>query len=102
VVNVGRRDSRSRVGHLLCEIGLRLQLAGLSDGRRYSMPMTQEQLADAAGLTAVHVNRVLKQLVAEGLIRRDKRMIEIPDWERLAAAADFNERYLHQQETAAA
>ena len=95
VVNVGRRDSRARIAHLLCELSLRMQAAGLASGHRYQLPMTQEQLADAVGLTSVHVNRVLKQLGDQGLIRRDKRHIVIEDWPRLREVGDFNERYLH-------
>jgi CRP-like cAMP-binding protein len=95
VVNVGRRDSRARVAHLLCELSLRMQAAGLASGHRYQLPMTQEQLADAVGLTSVHVNRVLKQLAEEGLITRDRRTIVIEDWRRMREAGDFNDRYLH-------
>jgi CRP-like cAMP-binding protein len=95
VVNVGRRDSRARIAHLLCEFSLRLEAAGLASNHRYELPMTQEQLADAVGLTSVHVNRVLKQLGEEGLISRDRRSITIEDWGRMRAAGDFNERYLH-------
>jgi CRP-like cAMP-binding protein len=95
VVNVGRRDSRARVAHLLCEFSLRLEAAGLASNHQYELPMTQEQLADAVGLTSVHVNRVLKQLGEEGLIRRDRRSILIVDWKRMREAGDFNERYLH-------
>lgn len=57
--------------------------------------MTQEQLADATGLTAVHVNRVLKGLEADGMIDRTRRMVRFPDWERLREVGDFNPRYLH-------
>src|SRR5688500_6219237 len=53
VVNVGRRDSRARVAHLLCEFSLRLEAAGLASNHHYELPMTQEQLADAVGLTSV-------------------------------------------------
>jgi CRP-like cAMP-binding protein len=95
VVNVGRRDSRARVAHLLCEFSLRLEAAGLAKNHQYELPMTQEQLADAVGLTSVHVNRVLKQLGEEGLIRRDRRSITIEDWDRMRATGDFNARYLH-------
>jgi CRP-like cAMP-binding protein len=95
VVNVGRRDSRARVAHILCEFSLRLEAAGLASNHHYELPMTQEQLADAVGLTSVHVNRVLKQLGDEGLIRRDRRTIVITDWKRMREAGDFNERYLH-------
>ncbi|TFI60044.1 Crp/Fnr family transcriptional regulator [Sphingomonas parva] len=95
VVNVGRRDSRARVAHILCEFSLRLEEGGLAREHRYELPMTQEQLADAVGLTSVHVNRVLRQLGEEGLISRDRRSITIQDWQRLRDAGDFNERYLH-------
>jgi DNA-binding Lrp family transcriptional regulator len=57
--------------------------------------MTQEQLADAVGLTPVHVNRTLKALEAEGLIVRSKRSVSFPDWKKLRGAGDFNQRYLH-------
>ena len=95
VVNVGRRDSRARVAHILCEFSLRLEAAGMAENHRYELPTTQEQLADAVGLTSVHVNRVLRQLEEEGLIDRNRRSITISDWARLRDAGDFNERYLH-------
>jgi CRP-like cAMP-binding protein len=95
IVNVGRRDSISRISHLLCELSLRLQAAGLSRDHRYEIPMTQEQLADCTGLTPVHVNRVLKELGRLGLIEREKRSISIVQWDRLQEIGDFNTRYLH-------
>lgn len=95
VLNVGRRDARGRISHLLCEFARRLQLAGLGEDDRYQLPMTQEQIADSTGLTAVHVNRVMKGLEREGLIKRSGRIVAIPDWEALRLAADFNETYLH-------
>ena len=73
IVNVGRRNSVTRVAHLLCEFALRLEEAGLASHERYELPMTQEQLADATGLTPVHINRVLKELGRLGLIDRKKR-----------------------------
>lgn len=93
--NVGRRDARTRVAHLLCEIGLRIEAAGIGERGRYELPMTQEQLADATGLTPVHVNRVLQGLGADQIIDRDKRVIEVADWDRLAAVGDFRSSYLH-------
>ena len=95
VLNVGRRDSRMRVAHLLCELGVRLDAEGLAQDYGYDLPMTQEQLADAVGLTPVHVNRTLKALEAEGLIVRSKRSISFPDWKQLRLVGDFNQRYLH-------
>jgi CRP-like cAMP-binding protein len=95
VLNVGRRDSMTRVAHLLCELGVRLDAEGLAEDYGYELPMTQEQLADAVGLTPVHVNRTLKALETGGLIVRSKRSISFPDWKRLRAVGDFNQRYLH-------
>ena|SRR6187402_2315955 len=97
VLNIGRRDARGRLAHLLCEFALRLEVLGLAPDHGYQLPMTQEQLADATGLTSVHVNRVLKSLEAEGLIVRNRRNISFPDWRRLRDVGDFNPRYLHFQ-----
>ncbi|RYF38033.1 MAG: Crp/Fnr family transcriptional regulator, partial [Cytophagaceae bacterium] len=68
IANIGRRDARTRVAHLLCEIAVRLRSAGLMTGNRYELPMTQEQIGDATGLTPVHVNRTLQALRKDGLI----------------------------------
>jgi CRP-like cAMP-binding protein len=96
VTNVGRRDARTRIAHLLCEFSLRLQLAGLGEQTNYELPMTQEQLADATGLTPVHVNRTIKALEAEKLIdRTSARSITIGDWRKLADVGDFQSGYLH-------
>ncbi len=94
-LNVGRRDARTRLAHLLCELGTRLNALGLAEDYSYHLPMTQDELADAIGLTPIHVNRTLKSLEAEGLIVRDRRKVSFPDWERLREVADFNELYLH-------
>src|SRR3954454_16383883 len=94
--NVGRRDAPTRVAHLLCEFSLRLKVAGLGEQSNYELPMTQEQLADATGLTSVHVNRTLRALDAAGLIERSNpRRIEIGDWRKLADVGDFDSSYLH-------
>jgi CRP-like cAMP-binding protein len=99
IANIGRRDARIRVAHLLCEFGLRLEHAGLAHDTTYTLPMTQEQLADATGLTPVHVNRTLKGLEAEGLISRSSpRAIHIGNWKHLADAGDFDAGYLHMKQ----
>jgi CRP-like cAMP-binding protein len=95
VLNVGRRDSRARLAHLLCELAVRLDAEGLAQEYGYELPMTQEQLADAVGLTPVHVNRTLKALEAEGLITRTRRNISFPNWQQMRRVGDFNQRYLH-------
>lgn len=94
-LNVGRRDARTRTAHLLCEFSWRLRAAGLGEECRYELPMTQEQLADALGLTPVHVNRTLKALEHDGLIERSHRAVQIADRDALARAGDFHSQYLH-------
>lgn len=95
LLNIGRRPARQRLAHLYCELAKRLKLAGLGDEHGYRMPMTQEQLADATGLTPVHVNRSLRGLEDDGLIARDRRFVTIPDWDRLADESGFSALYLH-------
>jgi len=95
ILNIGRRDARMRIAHLLCEFVVRFEAAGLGGSSTYELPITQEQLADAVALTSVHVNRTLMKLEEEGLITRTKRIISIVDWEELANVADFDARYLH-------
>lgn len=95
VVNVGRRDSRARIAHLLCELALRLRSIGLVHDDRFDFPLTQEQLADATGLTAVHTNRTLQSLRKDGLIQLTGRSLTVLDWDRLCEVAEFDELYLH-------
>jgi CRP-like cAMP-binding protein len=101
IMNIGRRDARERLAHIFCEFAVRLEMAGMGSTTGYELPMTHEQLADASGLTAVHVNRTLKSMDADGLIRREKRFVLIPDWEKLRAVAGFSELYLHLDQVAA-
>ena len=97
VVNVGRRDSKARIAHLLCELAIRLKKIG--DGREWTFefPLTQEQLADATGLTPVHTNRTLQALRKDGLIQLTARSLTILDWKGLQEVGDFDELYLHQE-----
>ncbi|MDB5714726.1 MAG: Crp/Fnr family transcriptional regulator [Sphingomonadales bacterium] len=96
VLNVGRRDAPARIAHLLCEFGTRSESAGLSRDGKFELPMTQEQLADATGLTPVHVNRTLQRLGAQGLIERTMRSIDVIDWDGLKLVAGFQGAYLHE------
>lgn len=98
VTNIGRRDARTRLLHLLCEYAVRSRAAGRSDTAATELPMTQEQLGDATGLTAVHVNRTLRTLEADGLVTRSKRFVRLADGDRAVEEADFNPRYLHLPE----
>lgn len=100
VLNVGRRDARARIAHILCEIAVRMRVAGVIMAPRFQLPMTQDQLADATGLTSVHVNRTLKILVQGGLIEQGGRWITILDWNGIRRVGDFNPLYLHLDQTA--
>lgn len=94
IANVGRRNARTRISHLLCEFATRMRAMGLIAANSYELPMTQEQLADATGLTPVHVNRVLQDLRRSGLIKSDRRTITIDDWQALSETGDFDPSYL--------
>jgi CRP-like cAMP-binding protein len=95
IANIARRNAASRIAHLLCEFGVRLEAAGLGAKLAYELPMTQEQLADCTGLTPVHVNRTLKLLEASGDIMRSIRHVAIADWDKISSTADFRSEYLH-------
>jgi CRP-like cAMP-binding protein len=95
VVNVGRRDAQSRISHLLCELVLRLRSAGQCESTTCDFPITQEQLADATGLTPVHTNRTVQELRRKKLITLTSQKLTVLDWNGLAEVGDFNERYLH-------
>lgn len=97
VVNVGRRNSRTRIAHLLCELAVRLQQIGADRYGSFDFPLTQDQIADATGLTAVHTNRTLQSLRRDGLIQLNNRSLTILDWEGLREAGDFDELYLHHE-----
>lgn len=89
IANMGRRDARGRIAHLFCELSMRDHRTGGQDGCEIVLPLTQAELADATGMTTVHVNRTLRALEAEGFIDRDRRRIIVPNWRRLAELADF-------------
>jgi CRP-like cAMP-binding protein len=98
VMNVGRREAYHRVAHLFCEMLVRLRAVGLTEDHACDLPITQGELADAFGLTPVHVNRVLKQMRADGLIETKGSRLTIPDWDRLKEVGEFNPTYLHLEQ----
>jgi len=103
ITNVGRRDGYSRMAHILCEMVVRLRAVGLAQDHTCDLPITQSELADATGLTTVHVNRVLQQLRGAGLITLKGGVLSVLDWDGLKKAGDFDPTYLHlEQEQAAA
>ena len=95
VLNIGQRDAKSRIAHMLCEFAIRREAAGLGEPEHFDLPMTQQQIADATGLTPVHVNRMLQMLGAEAVIEREGRRITISDWDKMRRVADFEPGYLH-------
>lgn len=92
---LGRLDAVGRVAHFLCETNARLLSAGLSDGRRFALALTQADIAEICGLTTVHVNRVMRQLRVEGLCVFRASLVDILDPPSLAARAQFNSAYLY-------
>lgn len=94
VINIGRRVALERVAHLFCEIFERLRPVGMVEGHSCAMPVTQTDLADATGLSVVHLNRTLQELRAAGLIVLRDRTLMIPDMEALKNAALFSPNYL--------
>lgn len=95
VVNVGRRSSEQQLAHLFCELYFRLNSVGLAQDHHFPMPFTQNALGDMLGITSVHVQRTMGRLRDKGLIVQQGRQLQIPDFERLATAGDFDPAYLH-------
>ena len=95
LVNIGRRNSIERTAHFFIELVERMLLVGLSNETRFECPLTQKVLADALGLTAIHVNRVLKQLRELNLITMQHGSVIIHDLPRLRKLSGFQGGYLH-------
>jgi CRP-like cAMP-binding protein len=94
VGNLGRRNAVSRSAHLLCEMGVRMEEARLGTRTEYELPLTQTQLGDALGLTPVHVNRTLRALRDDRIVRIEQRTFYIEDWDRLSELAEFDPDFL--------
>ncbi len=94
-VSLGRRTASERLGHLFCELHLRQTLVGLAEGSTCDLPLTQSELADLLGLSAVHVNRSIQDLRGRGLISLRNRKLIIHDLEELRDLSFFDSDYLH-------
>lgn len=94
VMNVGRRSARQRLAHLCCELAWRSREAGLGDGQSFPLPLTREQLADATGLTSLHVNQTFRKLEDDGLIVTRDAVVCILDEGRLRLEGEFDGLYL--------
>jgi CRP-like cAMP-binding protein len=95
VMNVGRREAYNRMAHVMCEWMTRMRAVGLAKDLTCDLPMTQGELADATGITNVHVNRVLQELRKDGLIGLKGNKLTILDWDQLKKVGDFDPTYLH-------
>jgi len=94
VINVGRRDSQTRLAHLLCEMAVRYNEISEDHPVSFHFPATQAQLGDATGMTSVHLNRTLRALREKGLVEQQKSLISIPRWSALTKFAEFDSTYL--------
>ena len=97
IVSMGRRSSIERVAHLVCELYLRARNIGLTHDGDFALPLTQLVLADSLGMTAVHINRVLKELRLAGAMALSRGSVTIMDPEKLVQIAGFDENYLHRR-----
>ncbi len=95
LVGMGRLSAPQRTAHVICEIYFRLEALGLAQDNRFAFPITQAALADAVGISTVHINRVLQELRQRDLIVWEGGTMEILDLERLTRAGQFDQRYLH-------
>ena len=94
IVSLGRRSALEHAAHLLCEMFLRLRAVGLTKDDSFKLPLTQAELGDSLGLSTVHVNRVVQELRAKGLITWRGETLVIDDWERLQELAEFDPTFL--------
>src|SRR5262249_6770077 len=94
LIDAARRSACERVSHLMLELFVRLKTAGHTDGLSFNMPLTQELIGDALGLTTVHVNRTLRSLREDGLIKVSNKCVTIVDFEALSQWSNFDNSYL--------
>jgi CRP/FNR family transcriptional regulator len=92
LASIGRTSARARISSLLCEIFARMRRLGTPHDEAIQLPLTQEEIGDATGLTAVHVNRMMRGIVEDGLIERNGNSIRLLDEARLYGEANFVDR----------
>jgi CRP-like cAMP-binding protein len=97
ITSMGRRNSIERVAHLMCELYLRARNIGLTSEPHFTLPLSQMLLADSLGMTAVHLNRILKELRASGAMTLQRGSLSIIDAPKLVRIAGFDENYLHRR-----
>ena len=96
IVNVGQRPAASRLAHTVVELRRRLAITGRATGDTFEMPLTQEQISEALGITPVHANRIIRQLRDDGIVDISRGHVAVLDEAKLAELAQFDDRYLHQ------
>jgi CRP-like cAMP-binding protein len=101
IIDHGRRDARERIAHLFYEMLIRFRVVEETGDNSFPFPVTQDELADATGLTPVHVNRTLKELRDEGLVDWKNKIVQVIDPIRLKLVARFEPEYLHLDRTEA-
>ncbi|GHA85183.1 Crp/Fnr family transcriptional regulator [Modicisalibacter luteus] len=98
LLNNGQRAAYARLAHLLCELLMRLSAVGLVENDTFHLPVTQSELADATGISSVHMNRVLQALRADGLIETQGKQVHVLDLEKLKQAGGFDPLYLQLED----
>ena len=94
LVGAARRSAYERISHLLLELFVRLKGSGVADDMSFELPLTQELIGDAVGLSTVHVNRTMRSLREDKLIAVDGKRVTILDFEGLSLISDFENSYL--------
>lgn len=93
-LSLGQRNAHERLAHLLCELHLRLDSVGMTAGGGFLAPLTQVDVADALGMSSVHVSRILKDLRDDGLVRGKSRTVNLPNLREIHRFARFSPGYL--------
>jgi CRP-like cAMP-binding protein len=101
LIAMGRQPAFEHLAHLFCELYLKQEAVGLASEHRCPLPVTQADLADATGMTSVHINRVLQEMRGRGLIALHRKTLVVKAWEELIRASEFDATYLHLQKRAA-
>ena len=95
ICNVAARDALACIAHLFCEIAFRLEAVGMVTENSFHLPITQQDIANASGISTVHVNRTLQEMRKRGLIRLEHRTLTLLNVEELKRTAQFEPDYLH-------
>jgi CRP-like cAMP-binding protein len=96
MIGIGRKSAKGRIAHLFCEMVRRLEAVGLKHDNAVPLPLTQNEVGDALGLSTVHVNRTVQEMRGEGLLEWEDGVLRVLDWEGLKRTGEFDATYLHQ------